>query len=184
MLSKIRNRLSKLFGVAFEKLIRLIRGRFIDRFRVVLSSLQIFSFHFSRVLPYTHLMSFLNAIPFLLFSKKGAENMLYIDDKGVIRLTRGDTARLNIPIKNDLDNSEYVVQSDDILYFTVKKSTRDSEPLFQKSVKGSNTIHIKPEDTSKLSFGKYKYDVELNMSSGDVYTVIEPTIFEIMEEVT
>ena len=110
--------------------------------------------------------------------------MLYINDDGTIRLTRGDTARLSVPIKNLVNNDEYIMESDDELYFTVKKTAKDAEPLLQKVIKGSNTIHIKPEDTKTFSFGKYKYDAQLITASGDVYTVIEPTTFEVMEEIT
>ncbi len=110
--------------------------------------------------------------------------MLYIKDDGAIRLTRGDTARLTVPITNQTNNSEYTMESGDILYFTVKKSARDDGFLFQKTSRGANAIHIKPEDTETLSFGKYKYDVQLTTASGDVYTVIEPSTFEVMEEIT
>lgn len=109
--------------------------------------------------------------------------MLYIDDK-TIKLTRGDTARLTVPIINLANNGEYTMESGDILYFTVKKNAKDSDFLFQKSVTGSNSIHIRPEDTAALSFGKYKYDVQLTTATGDVYTVIEPSTFEVMEEIT
>ena len=110
--------------------------------------------------------------------------MLYVKDDGAIMLTRGDTARLMVPIKNSVDSDEYPIQSEDTLHFTVKKSAKEYEPLLQKVIKGSNVIHIKPEDTKGLSFGKYKYDVQLTTASGDVYTVIEPTTFEVMEEIT
>ena len=109
--------------------------------------------------------------------------MLYIDDK-IIKLTRGDTARLTVPIINLANNGEYTMESGDILYFTVKKTAKDTDFLFQKSVTGSNSIHIRPEDTAALSFGKYKYDVQLTTATGDVYTVIEPSTFEVMEEIT
>ena len=109
--------------------------------------------------------------------------MLYIDDK-TIKLTRGDTARLPVPIITLANNGEYTMESGDILYFTVKKTAKDSDFLFQKSVTGSNSIHIRPEDTADLSFGKYKYDVQLTTATGDVYTVIEPSTFEVMEEIT
>lgn len=110
--------------------------------------------------------------------------MLYIKEDGTIRLTRGDTARLTVPITNSTNNSEYEMQTDDTLYFSVKKSAKESEYLFQKIADGSNSIHIEPEDTAGLSFGKYKYDVQLTTAAGDVYTVIEPSVFEVMEEIT
>ena len=109
--------------------------------------------------------------------------MLYIDDK-TIKLTRGDTARLTVPIVNLANNGEYTMESGDILYFTIKKTAKDSDFLFQKSVTGSNSIHIRPEDTADLSFGKYKYDDQLTTATGDVYTGIAPSAFEVMEEIT
>lgn len=110
--------------------------------------------------------------------------MLYIESNNVIRLTRGDTAKLTVPIENDLDNSSYVMDEQDTLTFTIKKSVKDNGKLVQKVVTGSNNFHIKPEDTDSLPFGKYVYDVQLTTAGGDVYTVIEPTSFEILSEVT
>lgn len=110
--------------------------------------------------------------------------MLYIESNNVIKLTRGDTAKLTVPIENDLDNSSYVMDEQDTLTFTIKKSVKDNENLVQKVVTGSNNFHIKPEDTDSLPFGKYVYDVQLTTAGGDVYTVIEPTSFEILSEVT
>jgi hypothetical protein len=110
--------------------------------------------------------------------------MLYIENDGVVRLTRGDTARISVSAINEVTNEPYIFESGDTLTLTVKKSTKDVAPLVQKIITGSNTFSIDPADTSSLSFGKYKYDVELKNSNGDVYTIIEPTIFEILPEVT
>lgn len=120
---------------------------------------------------------------FNIFKERSRAHAIHKDD-GTIRLTRGDTARLTIPIINSASNDEYVMQSGDVLFFTVKKSAKDTNYLFQKESTGTNAIHIKPEDTDNLSFGKYKYDVQLTTASGDVYTIIEPSVFEIMEEIT
>lgn len=110
--------------------------------------------------------------------------MLHIDNDGTIQLTRGDTARLTVGITNDTDGNEYALESGDELTLTVKKNATDKEPLFQKVLTGTNTFHIEPKDTAQAEFGKYKYDVQLTTASGDVYTVIEPTTFSILQEVT
>lgn len=100
-----------------------------------------------------------------------------------IQLTRGDTARLNVEITNTLNNNIYQLNEDDELILTVKKNTTRKESLIQKkSISGG--FHFAPEDTVELSYGKYVYDVQLTTHSGDVYTVIEPSIFEVMPEVT
>ena len=109
--------------------------------------------------------------------------MLYVEQNGTIRLTRGDTARLIVPIENEVTHQSYDMLSTDILKFTIKKTVKDYVPLVQKVVTGSNVFHILPADTHKLDFGKYVYDVELTTGT-DVYTVIEPSCFEVMKEVT
>lgn len=110
--------------------------------------------------------------------------MLYVNEGGIIRLTRGDTARLNVSIINDINSSPYEVSSTDVLQLTVRKKVKDADYCFQKTIVGSTLFHIEPEDTAELSFGNYVYDVQLTLENGDVYTVIEPTRFEVMTEVT
>ena len=109
--------------------------------------------------------------------------MLYVEPNGTIRLTRGDTARIIVPIENKVTHQSYDMLSTDILKFTIKKTVRDFSPRVQKVVTGSNVFHILPADTHGLDFGTYVYDVELTTGT-DVYTVIEPSCFEVMKEVT
>lgn len=110
--------------------------------------------------------------------------MLTISNDGTIELTRGDTARLTVSITNDTAGELYEIAPEDTLILSVKKNITDDEPCLQKTVTGGNAIHIEPEDTAKLAFGKYTYDVQLVTASKDVYTVIVPTTFEILKEVT
>lgn len=111
--------------------------------------------------------------------------MLYVDGNN-IKLTRGDTAYLQVPIENKLPDGStvpYELAANDTLTMTMR-ATYDSEVCFQKVLKGSNTFHILPEDTCGCKFGKYKYDVQLTMANGDVFTVVEPTCFQVLPEVT
>lgn len=114
--------------------------------------------------------------------------MLYVNEKGEIKLTRGDTAKLNVDVvygSNDGSIGDpYEMTANDTLTLTVKRSTRDEEYIFQKVNKGSTRFQINPSDTTGKAFGKYKYDVQLTTSAGEVYTIIEPTVFEITQEVT
>ena len=89
-----------------------------------------------------------------------------------------------ITINDQSSNSVYSLADDDTLELTIKKNVKDIEPVINKKVIGTSEIHIEPTDTKTLSFGKYIYDVQLTTSDGDVYTVIEPSTFEIMREVT
>lgn len=109
--------------------------------------------------------------------------MLYIEGS-TIKLTRGDTAYLSIPITNTVTGNSYDIADGDILEFSVKKYTSDKIKLISKKIIGQNTFHILPEDTNQLPFGKYVYDVQLTTVFGDIYTVIEASTFELMEEVT
>ncbi len=109
--------------------------------------------------------------------------MLNVLENGEIKLTRGDTARLTVNITND-SGEAYEIQNGDELTLSLKKTVKDDETVMSKTIKGSDTFHIEPKDTSDLKFGKYIYDVQLTTSDGDVYTVIPPSTFEILTEVT
>ena len=109
--------------------------------------------------------------------------MLYIKPDGTIQLTRGDTAEFSVELKYDDGIEKYSVKPDDKLTLTIKKNTKEAEPLVQKVVEGTTAIEIEPIDTKHLAFGKYKYDVQLDTASGKTYTVIDTSVFEILEEV-
>lgn len=108
--------------------------------------------------------------------------MLIVSDTGVISLTRGDTAKLTVDIKDDNGN-DYTMQKNDILTLVVKQSCTDPTPLIEKELKGDNHFCIKPEDTKNLAFGKYRYDVQIETAEGEVYTIINNKVFVVLEEV-
>ena len=109
--------------------------------------------------------------------------MLYLENNR-IRLTRGDTAILRVAIQNSMTREAYAMADDDVLTLTVKQAVRDMIPVLQKRLVGANVFHIEPSDTAGLSFRRYLYDVELRTAAGDVFTVIGPTAFEVLSEVT
>lgn len=109
--------------------------------------------------------------------------MLYVLPNKTIRLTRGDTAYLTIPITTSI-GEEYVMSTEDTIKFSIKKNLNDEQYLVHKTVVGSNELKIEPIDTKDLAFGKYKYDVELVTVSGDIFTLIDVSTFEILPEVT
>ncbi len=107
---------------------------------------------------------------------------------------RGDTQRLKKFKILDANKQEIILTSSEELYFTVKKTTRDSSYLFQKKIgsgielgsDGYYHITIDPADTNSLEYGDYVYDIELkSISQGNTFvrTIIEGTI-TLEEEVT
>lgn len=98
-----------------------------------------------------------------------------------IELTRGDTLNLSIDIV-DSTGQQYVLEEGDRLTFTVKINPYTDEIIMQKEII-DNSWTISPDDTKKLSYGTYKYDIQLNFANGDVCTVIKPSNFKITEEV-
>lgn len=109
--------------------------------------------------------------------------MLQVFDDGKIALTRGDTAWLTVSVTNDT-GAAYEIQNGDTLTLSLKKSVKDADIVMSKTVVGTDTFHIKPEDTAELAFRKYVYDVQLTTFDRDVFTVVPPSTFEILSEVT
>ena len=116
--------------------------------------------------------------------------MFIIHDDNTFEIVRGDSANFDIylPIYDEEGKiiGEYDLQPGDTLLFTVKKNTKTEEIIFQKS--GQN-ITINPSDTEEVPYGKYVYDAELTYATSEgvepfVDTVIQPTEFRILDEVT
>ena len=111
--------------------------------------------------------------------------MLTVDKDNTIHLTRGDTARFAIgSIVNTVTKTNYTPSAEDTVTMTIKKRVLQADPFVQIIVPGGEVLHIKPEDTKEMAFGKYVYDVQLTMADGDVYTIVPPTTFDLLKEVT
>ena len=87
-----------------------------------------------------------------------------------IILTRGDSLILDIVI-SDADGSPFELDTEDKVTFTVKKYLSDDSYVIQKQ---GTHITLDPSDTQKLDFGNYYYDVQVNLHTGERYTVISP----------
>lgn len=99
-----------------------------------------------------------------------------------IYLTRGDSAFLDIQVKNP-DGTDYILAAGDQLLMTVKDSTSSETTRFQHTIV-DGTVEILPQDTENLPYGDYVYDCQLRTYSGVVQTFIPPSLFRVMEEVT
>lgn len=117
--------------------------------------------------------------------RRRVEIVLIVDKDNTIHLTRGDTARFSIGrIVNTVTNTDYTPTAEDTVTMTIKKTVLQADPFVQLIVPGGEVLHIKPEDTKAMAFGKYVYDVQLTTADGDVYTIIPPATFDLLKEVT
>ena len=112
---------------------------------------------------------------------KRTETIMFKINNKTISITRGDTGIFTLTIKNGDNDYDY---SNDTVKFTVKESTTAAEPLIQKTVVYGQNIVIEPSDTANLKYGDYVYDVQLTTSGGIVDTVIVPSKFVVLPEVT
>lgn len=107
--------------------------------------------------------------------------MIKIKD-GNIYLTRGDSALLEITI-TDEDGQTWTPTSTDKVIFALKRSVENPEPLLTiQAAEGETDITISPSDTKDLSLGLYSYDIHVETTAGNVYTVIADKIFEVGRE--
>ena len=95
--------------------------------------------------------------------------MLKIDENNNIFITRGDKASIDICIP--LDEGNYEFQTTDILYFTVKKTYNDTQPVLRKILTFEEptttaTFILTSSDTTLGQLSnlplQYVYDVSLN----------------------
>ena len=105
--------------------------------------------------------------------------MFYLEGNE-INITRGDTALIDFT----LDNHEFV--DGDVVYFSVKRSTKDTSYIINKEITNFNgntaTIELLSDDT-RIPKGKYWYDIQCNLVDGRVDTVVNKERFIILEDV-
>ena len=108
-----------------------------------------------------------------------------------IYITRGDSGYAEVTMKNK-DKTPYVPQEGDAIRFALKTARMkpgntdfaDQKPLVIKPIPNTTMLlEFFPNDTKKLSFGTYKYDIEITKADGYVDTFIENADFIITPEV-
>ena len=98
-----------------------------------------------------------------------------------IKITRGDTGIFTLELKNGTQTYDY---TNDTVVLTVKQDTVTKSHLIQKTITYGNNVAFAPADTAALPYGEYWYDVQVTTSGGQVDTVIPPSKFVVMPEVT
>ena len=89
-------------------------------------------------------------------------------------MPRGDIRYIRFLV-NDPNGTAAEIDFDEI-FFTVKKTTKDRLYQFQKRLSnggiqkldlGDYQIKIEPEDTAKMFYGNYKFDIQLQYEGSD-----------------
>lgn len=106
--------------------------------------------------------------------------MAYSIKGTTILMTRGDTFSCEFPIF--VDGEPYELCPCDTVRFAAKKDWDDAEPAIYKELKGYLLV-LDSDDTKNLDFGHYKYDVQIEIGTGEVITYIPKGMLVIDKEV-
>ena len=89
-----------------------------------------------------------------------------------ITMTRGDTLRLVVGIKN-ANGQTYTPAEGDVVRFALKHHYYDAQAAIKKTIPNDTLLlHLAPADTETLPAGEYVYDIELTYANGDIDTFI------------
>lgn len=108
-----------------------------------------------------------------------------------IRLVRGDSAEIRLVICDRVTGEPFIPGKRDELTFTLKRSLTDERPVLTKTLEqgirqeGTECFLVFwPDDTRRLSCGRYVYDVELVRENGYTDTLIPSRPFFLERDVT
>lgn len=101
-----------------------------------------------------------------------------------IKMTRGDTLRVVLTLKDDEGNI-YTPLENDVIRFAMKENYNDPEPLLLKIIPHDTMeLVLNPSDTKNLPQpSSYVYDMEITYENGDVETFIKEAKLQITKEV-
>jgi hypothetical protein len=101
-----------------------------------------------------------------------------------ITLTKGDTFKRTLILKDKTTGDIYQPVEGDSIRFAAKKKYTDSTCLIYKEIPTDTMLlHLEPDDTKNLAVGSYVYDIQLTYANGDVDTFIDKAKFTLTEEV-
>lgn len=115
---------------------------------------------------------------------------MYEIDGTTISLTRGDTFIATLSL--DKGGATYTPVQGDTIRFAMKHNVLnvfktdyiDKDPIIEKNVPIDTMIlRIDSEDTAKLPFGEYVYDMEITYANETVDTFISEATFNLLPEV-
>ena len=133
------------------------------------------------------------AAPFIAVAAAGTGGMemSFSVVQNRIRLVRGDSAEIRLVICDRVTGEPFIPGKRDELTFTLKRSLTDERPVLTKTLEqgirqeGAECFLVFwPDDTRRLSCGRYVYDVELVRENGYTDTLIPPRPFFLERGVT
>ena len=93
-----------------------------------------------------------------------------------IYMVKGDSSSFHLKLKY-MDETEYVPEDGDKIYFSVKEDYDDENYLIEKEVEDM-VVNIEPEDTASLEAPcTLVYDVQVNFTDGSIQTPIKGRLF-------
>ena len=95
---------------------------------------------------------------------------MFLVEDGVIYLTRGDYAELEVAI-TDSEGNAYEMVYGDTLTFSVRETPSDDSTLQFSVTSQTNRLIINHVDTAKMEPGQYSADVQLTSIDGKRRTV-------------
>lgn len=103
-----------------------------------------------------------------------------------IAMIRGTTNLFNITV-TDAEERLYTLGKGEFLKFGVKQKPEDEEYLVYKEIStgenGVYTVELAPDDTIGLAYGRYVYDVGLQIGS-NYFNIIPASAFAVLPNIT
>lgn len=115
--------------------------------------------------------------------------MLSIDQETKsITISKGDTVRINVAVK--INDVPYTLADGDYILFSIKSKDKDTindYPNYVSKVANPGQNHVNilltNECLADCECGEYLYDIKLIYANGEVYTLMFPANFTIVETV-
>lgn len=96
-----------------------------------------------------------------------------------ITMIKGDTAYISVKY-----NGNYKYKEGDTLTLTLRREIESPDVVLTKTIAANQNFTFIPADTASLEAGRYVYDVQLDTIYDEVFTVVAPSSFTLMEGVT
>ncbi len=95
---------------------------------------------------------------------------MFIVKNNDITMTKGDYGVIDLKFQNR-DGSDYIVEEDDEIVFSIKKEKERFYPLILE--KKGERIVFESEETKNIPSGGYRYEVKIRKRSGIEYIALE-----------